>query len=59
MKVKVRAAATHVCVFGHGVQLEEERALDDLTHLIDAEWIYFFNIEKKTNKINRPNADIH
>lgn len=36
-KVKVREAGTHVGVFGHGVKLEEQRALDDLTHLIDAE----------------------
>lgn len=36
VKVQVRAAGTHVGVFGHGVKLEEQRALDDLTHLIDA-----------------------
>lgn len=36
VRVEVRAAGTHVGVFGHGVKLEEQRALDDLTHLIDA-----------------------
>lgn len=51
-KVKVRAAGTHVGVLGHGVKLEEQRALDDLTHLTQRKTymmsvICFFNITKK------------
>lgn len=35
VKVNVRAAGTYVGVFGHGVKLEEQRALNDLTHLME------------------------
>lgn len=34
---KRKCSGTHIGVFGHGVELEEEGALDNLTHLTQGE----------------------